>query len=238
MKINTDGVLLGASAGSAPLEFPHDCRISILDVGTGTGVIALMMAQRFSQARVVAVEKDLSAARRALQNFKHSPFHNQVSLIASAFQDISAESSNVGLFDLIVSNPPFFLDSLHNPDSRKSMARHTNRDFFRELLEWTSKFAPERGYFQLVLPPEVVLMLEDTLLPCQRADVQWKIVAKKWIFSFPYDETPVRCVLTLQKLHSASEISDVRNDHFIIYEKPQHYTEAYKQLLGRFFLDF
>ncbi|MFT5773225.1 MAG: tRNA1Val (adenine37-N6)-methyltransferase, partial [Algoriphagus sp.] len=97
MKISTDAVLLGALAEAD--EPKH-----ILDIGTGTGVIALMLAQRFSEAKIVAVELDEQAAMQAGENFEHSRFSEQLSISHAAIQDFSVSNK----FDLIVSNPPYF----------------------------------------------------------------------------------------------------------------------------------
>jgi tRNA1Val (adenine37-N6)-methyltransferase len=238
MKINTDGVLLGAIAGAYPVEIPEDAEINIMDVGTGTGVIALMMAQRFSNAKVVAVEKEASAACRAYRNVAGSPFHDRISVTASAFQDILPEQHTWGAFDLIVSNPPFFLDSLRNPDSLKSMARHAGLDFFRELFSWAAMLTRADGYFQLILPLEVLAKLEDQVLPTPYLDWHWKVTAKKWVYSFPEDAKPVRCLLTLQKCKSSSSPGLVQESNMMIYDKPQRYSESYRHLLSPFFLDF
>ena len=123
MKVGTDGVLLGAWA-------PGGKRI--LDVGSGTGLISLMMAQRFPEAQVLGIDMDGEACEEAAENVAASPFADRVEIECCRLQDYhSAES-----FDAIVSNPPFFLNSLKNPDSKRTMARHTDslpfRDLFRE----------------------------------------------------------------------------------------------------------
>ena len=121
MKINTDGVLAGALSENEDPRF-------ILDIGTGTGVIALMLAQRFASAKIDAVEIDQQAAEAAETNFLNSPFAHRLHCYSSSFEDFFSASTIK--YDLIVSNPPFFIGSLQNPDKRKSMARHASHDFF------------------------------------------------------------------------------------------------------------
>src|SRR5690606_30727897 len=123
MKINTDGVLLAAMATA---DFPT----RILDVGTGTGVISLMLAQRFPSATIDAIEIDVKAADTARGNFEESPFSDRLTSYAMALDKFEPKAG----YDLIVSNPPFFLNSLRNNDSRKGMARHTDMGFFDQLL--------------------------------------------------------------------------------------------------------
>lgn len=139
MKVGTDGVLAGAWA--------HGGR-HILDVGTGTGVIALMMAQRFPQAQVHAVEVDADAARQADDNFRHSPYAARCTVYLTALQDFQPQE----LYDSIVSNPPYFVDSLRNPDSRRSMARHTDTLSHRDLVSNAWRLLSEDGVLSVILP--------------------------------------------------------------------------------------
>src|SRR5574344_2567439 len=112
MKVGTDGVLLGAWA-------KVDAANRILDIGTGTGLVALMLAQR-STAMITAVEIDEEAAIQAEENFCQSPWANRFEVVNS---DITSYETDA-LFDVIVSNPPYFVDSLQCPDGQRSLARH------------------------------------------------------------------------------------------------------------------
>ena len=107
MKINTDGVLLGAL-----VEADHPK--SILDIGTGTGVIALMLAQRFANAQIDAVEIDPSAAETARRNFANSPFAERLNLFPVGFGEFFDQYPDKK-YDLVVSNPPFYINSLKSP---------------------------------------------------------------------------------------------------------------------------
>lgn len=143
MKVGTDGVLLGAWA-------PGGKRI--LDVGTGTGLIALMLAQRFPGSSVVGIDIDGEACRQADENVGKSPFADRVNIVHSRLQDYAPG----GLFDAIVSNPPFFVNSLKNPDNKRAMARHTDSLPFRELWQGVKCLLSDDGVFSVVLPAEVV----------------------------------------------------------------------------------
>ena len=141
MKVGTDGVLLGAWA---------ECEGArrILDIGTGTGVIALQMAQRNPTAQVQAVEIDETAARRARANFDNSPWAEHLQVAQTAVQEFEPTEK----FDLIISNPPYFIDSLLPPDAKRSTARHTHDLTFEELDKAVCRLLAENGKFALILP--------------------------------------------------------------------------------------
>lgn len=143
MKVGTDGVLLGAWA-------PGGKRI--LDVGSGTGLISLMMAQRFPEAQVLGIDMDGETCEEAAENVAASPFADRVKIECCRLQDYhSAES-----FDAIVSNPPFFLNSLKNPDSKRTMARHTDSLPFRDLFRGAKMLLSDDGVFSVIVPSEVL----------------------------------------------------------------------------------
>ena len=141
MKVGTDGVLLGAWADCEGAE-------RILDIGTGTGVIALQMAQRNSQAQICAVEINEAAAKRARANFDLSPWAERLTVEQTAVQEFASAEK----FDLIVSNPPYFVDSLLPPDAKRSTARHTHDLTFEELDSAVCRLLADNGRFALILP--------------------------------------------------------------------------------------
>ena len=149
MKVNTDGVLLGAAMTIRPED---RC---MLDIGTGTGTIALMAAQRISgnAIRIDAIDIDEPSATEAAMNFANSPWaeclhaHN-MSLDAFAASDDQK-------YDLIFSNPPYFEDSLTAPDERKSTARHTSEGLsYRDIFEFAKERLTDSGRVSLVLPAD------------------------------------------------------------------------------------
>lgn len=153
MKVGTDGVLLGAWAQGG-------CRI--LDIGSGTGLISLMMAQRFPEAEVVGIDMDADACGQARENVMASPFRDRVEIVCCRLQDFGGTSETAeglqaaGVFDAIVSNPPFFVDSLKNPDSKRTMARHTDSLPFRDLFAGVKRLLSDEGVFSAIVPAEVV----------------------------------------------------------------------------------
>ncbi len=142
MKISTDAVLLGTLVKS-------DAPKQILDIGTGTGVIALMLAQRFPQASLTAIELDPEAAGQAAENCEQSPFSERLTVIQGRFQDFKEEKR----FDLLVSNPPFFPDHLPASDPKRNQALHTHSLSFEELLHKASQLLAPSGSFWVILPP-------------------------------------------------------------------------------------
>ncbi len=147
MKVGTDGVLLGAWAEGGT---------KILDIGTGTGLLALMMAQRFPQSRITAIDIDHDACQQAMQNIQNSPFKNQIEVFEKSIQIYTKEvsSQNKG-FDSIVCNPPYFVNSLKAPDVQRSVARHTDTLPHRQLLQCVTSLLSEDGAFTCILPTEI-----------------------------------------------------------------------------------
>jgi tRNA1Val (adenine37-N6)-methyltransferase len=146
MKVGTDGVLLGAWANGGQ---------RILDAGTGTGVIAMMLAQRYPGARVTAIDIDEGAVRQAQQNVTKSPFAAQVTVLQETLQEHQGE------YDAIVSNPPFFIDSLAAPDEQRNMARHTATLTYAELMQAAYRLLSDEGELSVVVPFDYRQRMED-----------------------------------------------------------------------------
>ena len=144
MKVGTDGVLLGAWT---PLR--GDER-SALDIGTGTGLIALMLAQRAPQLTVTGIDIDPAAAGEAAGNFRESPWSDRLSAEAVSLRDYVPERS----FDLIVSNPPFFKASLKSPDERRRTARHDDTLPPADLIGAALRLLSPNGRLAVIYPPE------------------------------------------------------------------------------------
>lgn len=147
MKVGTDGTLLGAWCRILPED-----RLA-LDIGTGTGLIAIMLAQRSSsQCLIHAVECDAASAERAKENVSLSPWPESISVIHDTIQNYAARPELHGLFDNIVSNPPYFSESLLPPDSRRSAARHTVGLSHTDLLRCADILMSPDGRFSVVIP--------------------------------------------------------------------------------------
>ena len=161
MKVGTDGVLLGAWAGSGWL-------LNILDIGTGTGLIALMMAQRFPGARIDALEIDPVSSGQAAENASASPFARRISIFNADFVTWEAEKK----YDLIVCNPPFFKDSLQSPDAGRTAARHEDLLPLSDLIRKSAGLLSPDGGLALIIPvdrlPEVAKVALETGLNLNR----------------------------------------------------------------------
>ena len=142
MKVGTDGVLLGAWC-------PVEHAVRVLDIGTGTGLIALMIAQRAPKALIEAVELDEKAAEQARYNVSLTPFDERVKVFTSSIQ-VFAET-NQGVYDVIVCNPPYFVDSLKSPNNSRTQARHTDTLTHDDLLLVANKLLSEQGTLNVIL---------------------------------------------------------------------------------------
>ncbi|PSR53351.1 methyltransferase [Adhaeribacter arboris] len=143
MKVCTDSCLFGAYVAVEKAA-------SVLDIGTGTGLLALMTAQR-SQAKIKAVELDSEAAKQAAENFAASSWANRLSVYSGSLQDF--ENINKESYDVIISNPPFYQASLKSPDNARNRAMHTTDLPFSDLLRFCQKFLQPTGFLYLLLPP-------------------------------------------------------------------------------------
>lgn len=139
MKVGTDGVLLGAWAGAVDGD-------SVLDIGCGTGLISLMMAQRFPASRVTGVEVEPEAALQANENVANSPFADRVSILQGDVRELE------GSFQTIVCNPPFYSESLVSPCEGRMLARSTQSLSFAQLWESVARLLLSHGLFNVIIP--------------------------------------------------------------------------------------
>jgi tRNA1Val (adenine37-N6)-methyltransferase len=219
MKINTDGVLLGALAEA-------DQPKSILDIGTGTGVIALMLAQRFKNAQIDAVEIDETAVQTAGRNFANSSFAERLTVYSMGFEQFFNQHPDIK-YDLIVSNPPFFINSLKSLKANKELAKHTDGDFFKRLINNISKHLSPNGLGYLILPLETAELVKDLAIAN-------KLYIKKTINIYSYkDSTPHREIVELSLDKTKAD-----DEQFIIYDEPKVYSKQYQLLLKDFFTIF
>lgn len=154
MKVGTDGVLLGAWV-------PVQNTKRILDVGTGSGLISLQLAQRNPKALITSIEIDPAAAAQAQENIQSSPWNDRMEIICCDFRNYNPEHK----FDLIVSNPPYFVDALKCPDNQRCTARHTSDLNYELLFGHSTHILSEQGIIGIIIPSEV----ENTVI-----DTAWK----------------------------------------------------------------
>jgi tRNA1Val (adenine37-N6)-methyltransferase len=145
MKVGTDGVLLGAWTPVANAR-------RILDIGTGTGLIALMAAQRNPTALIDALEIDAEAAAQAQDNVNASPWADRIRVLHTDFLTY-APTSDVAPYDVILSNPPFFTETLQSPDARRAAARHAASSLpFEQLIAGAASLLAPEGVLALIYP--------------------------------------------------------------------------------------
>lgn len=214
MKVGTDGVLLGAWA-------PVEGCTNVLDVGTGTGLIALQLAQRAPQARIVGVEIDKAAAEQAEENIGRSAWKDRMTVLCCDFRNYSSE---VG-FDLIVSNPPYFLDALKSPDKQRSVARHTDSLNYDLLFRHSSHLLQPHGVIAIIIPSEVEQTVEDVAWMHQLYPVR-----RMRVFTKP--GKPCRRVM----LAFSFEKRDCVNEELCIEQAAGGYSKEYVDLTREFYL--
>ena len=147
MKIGTDGVLLGAWCS---LKYNTN---KILDIGSGTGVISLMLAQRFNNTTIDSVEIENNAYEQSVENFERSVWADRLFCFHSTFQDFAKERKEDGeTYDLIISNPPFYTDNVKNNNRARNKARSTSFLSFVELISGVSKILSNQGEFTTIIP--------------------------------------------------------------------------------------
>ena len=242
MKVGTDGVLLGAWIPTNPLTTNPLTRI--LDIGTGSGLIALMLAQRCPEAQIDAIDIDPDAVAQARENFASSPWSSRLHVSQCALQEwsnnikreasnnIKREASNnikQPNYTLIVSNPPYFTASLKNPDAARSAARHNDTLPFSVLIAESAKLLAPDGTLSLIVPteaePELQALAEAQGLCCtHRCYVQ------------PKPDRPAKRVLIAWQRPLASAIDGGSTDHLTLEDTHGGRSEAYQHLTRDFYL--
>ncbi len=143
MKVNTDGIILGAWAKTANTK-------NILDIGTGTGIIALMIAQRNENGSIIGIDIDKNSCIEAAENVANSIYNKNVKIINTSIQEFS--TSAPVLFDLIISNPPFFTGGTFSANENKANVRHTIKLPHGDLLNAVTNLLTPKGNFAVILP--------------------------------------------------------------------------------------
>lgn len=145
MKVGTDGVLIGAWTA-----LPEQSNAKVLDIGTGSGLIALMIAQRMPTARITAIDISSEATATAHRNFEATNWKERLTSLNIRLQDMPQDEQ----YELIISNPPYFKDSLKAPDKSRSLARHTDTLSYHHIISYSVKHLSDDGILSLILPAE------------------------------------------------------------------------------------
>ncbi len=221
MKIGTDGVLLGAWCNNT------NCKTA-LDIGTGTGVIAIMIAQRTEQTLVYGVEIDNAAYEQAKNNMLRSPWANRLTAIHGNIQHLLHQLKPS--FDLVVSNPPYFSDGTPSLDSNKNAARHTVMLTHSNLLRICSLLLSDIGKICLILP------FEEGMKCIEVAKAYSLCCTKINYVKSRIKQPPERVLLQFEKNKNASYQKE--ESELIIYkDKEREYTADYIKLTKEFYLN-
>ena len=220
MKVGTDGVLLGAWAGR---ECASKCPRRVLDVGTGTGVIALMMAQHFDNTLIDAVDISPEAFDEARENFGNSQWSARLRAFHGDFLALKEGVS----YDLIVSNPPFFAEKVRCTDAARERARRDEALPLSRLVSHASKLLAPEGNLALILPSNRIGDLEET---AAFAGLSVVILTK---VSSRADKDASRMMVLLSKISQPRRVSQLA-----IRDSSGNFTDDYRRLLKDFYLEF
>jgi tRNA1Val (adenine37-N6)-methyltransferase len=221
MKVGTDGVLLGAW-----VHVDHNPG-RILDIGSGTGVIALMLAQRCPKAEIDGVELDPEAFEQCVENFEQSPWDINLFNYHISFQEFAREIEDK--YDLIVSNPPFF-DHPDSPDNSRKLARDKSALPLDALISGAAELLSKEGRLALVLPATEEKYLKDLFQ-------KHNFVLLRMTKVRGNDQSQVkRILIECQKAKSENTSYDSVIDELIIERQRHTYTEQYKALVREFYL--
>lgn len=218
MKVGTDGVLLGAWAPT------HNNPFSVLDIGAGTGIIALMLAQRTNAEQIDALEIDEDAHEQAVENFENSPWGDRLFCFHAGLDEFIEEPEDE--YDLIVSNPPFYTEDYKTENEQRDLARFQDAMPFEELVEAADLLLSENGIFAIILPYKeeakfIALAKESELYPAKITHVKG---------------TPTSEIKRSLMAFSRHEITDIEADELTIEIDRHVYTPEYIALTKDFYL--
>lgn len=217
MKVGTDGVLLGAWVNTTNAR-------SALDIGTGTGLIALMLAQRNPLLKINAIDTDTDAVLQATDNINRSPFTERISCRQISLQEYASNFAYT--YDLIVSNPPFYRNSLKSPDRKRTQARHTDSLTPEELITLSSRMLSQTGRLSFIYPAEykdelINIGLKNNLVVSRITNV----------YSTPNTTSAKRVLIELSILDTPFQETN------LIIENQRHgYSDDFAQLVRDFYL--
>lgn len=220
MKVGTDGVLLGAWTDVSGAK-------RILDIGTGTGLIALMLAQQ-SEAVIDAMEPEPDSCSQAGENIRNSPWHKRIRLFNVRLQEFYSGSFHKEKYDCIVTNPPYFIGSMINPDTKKTMSRHAVYLTRDELLDGIERLLDKTGRFSIILPVTEAGLFQD-----KAADGNLFCTRKLHVKPLPHKE--VKRVL----MQFAWTEKPVEERTIVLETTGRHgYSDEYRELTREFYLGF
>ncbi len=220
MKVTTDACLFG-SIIAALIHHPSFAFYKILDIGAGTGLLSLMVAQKNNQVIIDAVEIDEQAANQCVHNFQASPWNDRLHIYHSSIQ----EFQSITKYNFIISNPPFFNNDLKSDDIKRNIALHSAELSLEELLQAIKINLSDDGRFAILLPYHRIEYFESLCLK-EKFYVEQKILMKQT----PHHNYFRSILLFSQKKQS------IKNNDFIIKDEFNDYTTEFKNLLKDYYL--
>ncbi|MDA3882750.1 MAG: methyltransferase [Bacteroidales bacterium] len=217
-KIGTDAILLGALTN-------HSQHRRILDIGTGTGILAIMMAQKYPHALIDALDISEDAYNEASENFKNSPWSSRLNCYLNDVN--SCESHTSESYDIIISNPPFFHNSLLSENAEKNKARHTLSLSPEVLVDAVSSLISPKGIFSLIIP------YSDTHRYCVYAQSHHLFLLQSFEISPFRNSQPNRIILTFSPTYAPFS-----KDSLWMYETDNTFSEKYISLTNPFLSHF
>ena len=218
MKIGTDGVLLGAWC---PVD---NNPFSVLDIGAGTGILSLMLAQRSHAEQIDALEIDEDAYEQCVENFENSPWSDRLFCFHAGLDEFVDEPEDE--YDLIISNPPFYSENYKTDDSQRDLARFQDALPFEELVEAADLLLSENGIFAVIIPYKEEERFIDLCAQVELFPV--KVTRVKGTHTTPI----VRSLLAFKRY----ELSVLTADELVIEISRHEYTDEYIELTKDFYL--
>ncbi|GAB3171868.1 tRNA1(Val) (adenine(37)-N6)-methyltransferase [Telluribacter humicola] len=220
MKVCTDACVLGAWA-------EVDGAQKILDIGTGTGLLSLMVAKRTTSARIDAIELDGAAAQQAHNNVAKSPFAERIQVIPTAIQQYRPGE----LYDCIITNPPFYQADLRSPDAGVNQAHHAQDLTFAELLLAIDRLLKKSGVWNVLLPVE-----ESDLLQ-QLAEAKGWVPRHQLLLTHQPGRKPFRMLSTYVH-NERGAVTNMKKELFIYETDGRTYSPEFRELLKEFYIIF
>ncbi len=218
MKIGTDAVLMGAL-----LNLDSKCKTA-LEIGSGTGVISLMLAQRYPKLNIISLEIDPAAQEQCAQNFAQSPWKENLQSIEADF----IQYTDTNKYDLIFSNPPFFSNSLLSDSEQRNLARHISPEQFQQWIAKAYELLNDNGALAFIIPSESVEFISTQL--------EGKMILEKNVFirSFP-DTEVIRNIVMFRKTNTLGSF-EIKS--LSIYESKEVYSREYEHALKHYLTIF
>ena len=233
MKVCTDACLFGAWVANDILSSNEDVKQSInsiIDIGTGTGLLSLMLAQATSNqinpAKITSIEIEPNAASEAKSNFKESPWNDRIELINDSVQNFT--KSRVEKFDCVITNPPFYEGDLHSPDAQKNLAAHSTALPWDTLVKEVKQLLNDDGYYYVLIPALRAYTMQK-LATQNELQLMEEVVV--------YNAAQQKPFRVFQKYkHTSINITEIKRSNFIIKNEHNEYTQVFINLLAPYYL--